>query len=228
MSTYKIGNKVTGVIRAYSSGSIGSVTVKYDNEPYTIINGSSVELKFRDKEVSSTSIFKQSYYNDSVLEKVNISNVKLTDRIFNLIFAPTEEKMFTKVDTYQSDDKKLYINAPTATIYQVFIYNADQKLVRAFGTLDNLVVDVDEDGEYFVCYQYEGAKSYSLDRPENQYFTLDLIVIGNEEDVSQCMNVHIAKCGLKIDKDMYFNNNSNAVDLTFTVLDTAENYIVLQ
>jgi hypothetical protein len=42
------------------------------------------------------------------------------------------------------------------------------------------------------------------------------------------MNVHIAKCGLKIDKDMYFNNNSNAVDLTFTVLDTADNYIVLQ
>ena len=32
----------------------------------------------------------------------------------------------------------------------------------------------------------------------------------------------------KIDKNMYFNQHSNAVDLIFTVLDTGENYITLE
>ena len=33
---------------------------------------------------------------------------------------------------------------------------------------------------------------------------------------------------LKIDKNMYFNQHSNAVDLIFTVLDTGGNYIALE
>ena len=60
------------------------------------------------------------------------------------------------------------------------------------------------------------------------YFTLDLLVTGNKEDNTSNMNIHIEKCALKIDKNMYFNQHSNAVDLIFTVLDTGKNYIALE
>ena len=53
-------------------------------------------------------------------------------------------------------------------------------------------------------------------------------ITGNEEDSAAKMTIHIDKCGLKIDKNMYFNQRSNTVDLIFTVLDTGENYIALE
>jgi hypothetical protein len=44
------------------------------------------------------------------------------------------------------------------------------------------------------------------------------------------MWIHIDKCGLEIDNRLYFNQRSNAVDLTFKVIadKDAENYITLK
>ena len=33
MNTYKLGNKVTCIIRAYSSGKIGDMVMDYNNQP---------------------------------------------------------------------------------------------------------------------------------------------------------------------------------------------------
>ena len=38
METYKLGNKVNCIFRAYHSGKIGDETIQYDNQPYTIVN----------------------------------------------------------------------------------------------------------------------------------------------------------------------------------------------
>ena len=231
MNTYKLGNKVTGIIRAYSSGKIGDIVMDYDNQPYTIIKSVTANLGFTDIDTTAKSSFTQLAYNNSKLSQVQISDVTLNDKILNLIFLKSETKLVSKVENYISDDNNLiYLNPITDKLYQVFIYNDKGELEDAHSIYDTEepIMVSEPNKDYLICYQYEALKGYSLDKPENMYFTLDLLVTGNKEDNTSNMNIHIEKCALKIDKNMYFNQHSNAVDLIFTVLDTGENYIALE
>ena len=140
-------------------------------------------------------------------------------------------KLVSKVENQVADNNNLIYLTPIANeVYQVFVYNSNGELDKAIGThnTDEPIVVSEPNKDYLICYQYEALKGYSLDKPENMYFTLDLLVTGNKEDNTSNMNIHIEKCALKIDKNMYFNQCSNAVDLIFTVLDTGENYIALE
>lgn len=230
MSDYKIGNKVTGIIRAYTSGEIGSVTMTYNNQPYTIIKAADASATFTDIDTKPRSTFTDLVYNNSKLSTIEISDVVLNDKILNLIFNKSEEKLISRVENIDSSDGILYLSIPNDEIYQVFIYNAAQELVNAFGTLtkDQYAIAVPEDGNYIVCYQYEGEIAYSLDRAPNQYYTLDLIITSNINNTTQTMNLHVHKCGLKINKNLYFDQRSNSVDLTFTVIDTGKDYITVK
>ena len=231
MSTYKLGNKITGIIRAYSSGKIGDMVMDYNNQPYTIVKSVNANLSFVDIDVNAKSSFNQLAYNNSKLSQIQINDVTLNDKILNLIFLKSETKLVSKVENQVADDNNLIYLSPIANeVYQVFVYNSNGELDKAIGThnTDEPIVVSEPNKDYLICYQYEALKGYSLDKPENMYFTLDLLVIGNKEDNTSNMNIHIEKCALKIDKNMYFNQHSNAVDLTFTVLDTSENYIALE
>lgn len=231
MNTYKLGNKVTGIIRAYNRGTIGNMTMDYGNQPYTIVKSIEAELTFADLNATVKSRFNEMAYNDSKLSQIKISDVPLNDKILNLIFSKSETKLVSKAENYVSDsDKNIYINTSTEEIYQVFIYNKSGALEAAYGTLqiaDPIQVSTAQE-DYLICYQYEGSTAFSLDKPENQYFTLDLMVTGNKEDNTSNMTIHIEKCGLRVDKTMYFNQRSNAVDLIFTVIDTGKDYITLE
>lgn len=231
MNTYKLGNKVTCIIRAYSSGKIGDVVMDYNNQPYTIVKSATANLGFTDINTTAKSSFTQLAYNNSKLSQVQISDVTLNDKILNLIFLKSEVKLVSKVENQVADDNNLiYLTPIVNEVYQVFIYNSNGELDKAIGThnTDEPIIVSEPNKDYLVCYQYEANKGYSLDKPENIYFTLDLLVTGNKEDNTSDMNIHIEKCALKIDKNMYFNQRSNAVDLIFTVLDTGENYITLE
>ena len=231
MSTYKLGNKITGIIRAYSSGKIGDMVMDYNNQPYTIVKSVNANLSFVDIDVNAKSSFNQLAYNNSKLSQIQINDVTLNDKILNLIFLKSEVKLVSKVENQVADDNNLIYLTPIANeVYQVFVYNSNGELDKAIGmqNTDEPIVVSEPNKDYLICYQYEALKGYSLDKPENMYFTLDLLVIGNKEDNTSNMNIHIEKCALKIDKNMYFNQHSNAVDLTFTVLDTGENYIALE
>ena len=231
MSTYKLGNKITGIIRAYSSGKIGDMVMDYNNQPYTIVKSVNANLSFVDIDVNAKSSFNQLAYNNSKLSQIQINDVTLNDKILNLIFLKSEAKLVSKVENQVADDNNLIYLTPIANeVYQVFVYNSNGELDKAIGmqNTDEPIVVSEPNKDYLICYQYEALKGYSLDKPENMYFTLDLLVIGNKEDNTSNMNIHIEKCALKIDKNMYFNQHSNAVDLTFTVLDTSENYIALE
>ena len=231
MNTYKLGNKVTCIIRAYSSGKIGDVVMDYNNQPYKIVKSATANLGFKDIDTTAKSSFTQLAYNNSKLSQVQISDVTLNDKILNLIFLKSEVKLVSKVENQVADDNNLIYLTPIANeVYQVFIYNSKGELDKAIGThnTDEPIIVSKPNKDYLVCYQYEANKGYSLDKPENMYFTLDLLVTGNKEDNTSDMNIHVEKCALKIDKNMYFNQHSNAVDLIFTVLDTGENYIALE
>ena len=77
-------------------------------------------------------------------------------------------------------------------------------------------------------YSAIGGLSHNISKTENLYLTLDLIITGNADDELNASYIHINKCAIFVDKNMYFNNSLNAVDLKFKVINDGESYITLE
>lgn len=233
MATYKIGNKVTGIIRSFCSGKLGETIMQYDNQPYAFLKDIDVSLTFSEQDKSNNQGAKNLLeYNFDTLQLVSINNVKLTDRILSLVYKENKEgPLFSKREQYTSDNEgKIYLNLPSGSIYQVFVYDDEGVLESAFGEYTSSTLTVNKiNSNYSIYYSYEGEKSFFLEKPENFYVTIDFEALGNENDGTQDMCIHIAKCVLKVNKNMYFtSNNSNAIDLTAQVIYTGDDYITLK
>ena len=228
MKTYKLGNKTKCIIRSFSAGRIGEQEMQYDNQPYTVLKDVEASLTFIDKNISSKSTFVDLSYNIDSLQEINISNVELNDKILNLIFSKNEDKLCSTMINCVAENNKIYITSPTDEIYQVFIYDVDGNLEQAYGVLNNMEVAVQRNEDYLVFFTYVGEKSFKINRSESLYLTLDLILEGNADDEINTSFIHINKCALKVNKNMYFNRSLNAVDLKFVVIDDNESYITLE
>ena len=228
MKTYKLGNKTKCIIRSFSAGRIGEQEIKYDNQPYTVLKDVEASLTFTDKNISSKSTFVDLSYNIDNLQEINISNVELNDKILNLIFSKNEDKLCSTMINCVAENNKIYITSPTDEIYQVFIYDVDGNLEQAYGVLNNMEVAVQRNEDYLVFFTYVGEKSFKINRSESLYLTLDLILEGNANDEINTSFIHINKCALKVNKNMYFNRSLNAIDLKFVVIDDNESYITLE
>ena len=228
MKTYKLGNKTKCIIRSFSAGRIGEQEMKYDNQPYTVLKDVEASLTFVDKNISSKTTFVDLSYNIDSLQEINISNVELNDKILNLIFSKNEDKLCSTMINCVAENNKIYITSPTDEIYQVFIYDIDGNLEKAYGVLNNMEVEVQRNEDYLVFFTYVGEKSFKINRSESLYLTLDLILEGNADDEINTSFIHINKCALKVNKNMYFNRSLNAVDLKFIVIDDNESYITLE
>ena len=228
MKTYKLGNKTKCIIRSFSAGRIGEQEMQYDNQPYTVLKDVEASLTFVDKNISSKSTFVDLSYNIDSLQEINISNVELNDKILNLIFSKNEDKLCSTMINCVAENNKIYITSPTDEIYQVFIYDVDGNLEQAYGVLNNMEVEVKRNEDYLVFFTYLGEKSFKINRSESLYLTLDLILEGNADDEINTSFIHINKCALKVNKNMYFNRSLNAVDLKFVVIDDNESYITLE
>ena len=230
MATYKIGNKVNGIIRSFGSGTLGKMNMIYDNQPYTILRDVSATVIFagvnKDSSVANKNFLQ---YNTDTVSEIRLSNVPLTEKILDLIYQDNEDKLYSKQENYQSDEEgNIYLNI-TDEIYQVFIYDDEGKLESAYGTFSDTVLHVNKvESDYSIYYSYLGEKSYYLDKPDNFYIKLDLEILGNEDDDTQDMCLHIEKAAIKVDKNMYFNNYSNAIDLTIIVIYTGKNYLTIK
>ena len=228
MKTYKLGNKTKCIIRSFSAGRIGEQEMQYDNQPYTVLKDVEASLTFVDKNISSKTTFVDLSYNIDSLQEINISNVELNDKILNLIFSKNEDKLCSTMINCVAENNKIYITSPTDEIYQVFIYDIDGNLEKAYGVLNNMEVEVQRNEDYLVFFTYVGEKSFKINRSESLYLTLDLILEGNADDEINTSFIHINKCALKVNKNMYFNRSLNAVDLKFVVIDDNESYITLE
>ena len=212
MKTYKLGNKTKCIIRSFSAGRIGEQEIKYDNQPYTVLKDIEASLTFIDKNISSKSTFVDLSYNIDSLQEINFSNVELNDKILNLIFSKNEDKLCSTMINCVAENNKIYITSPTDEIYQVFIYDVDGNLEQAYGVLNNMEVEVKRNEDYLVFFTYVGEKSFKINRSESLYLTLDLILEGNADDEINTSFIHVNKCALKVNKNMYFNRSLNAVD----------------
>lgn len=192
METYKIGNKVTAIIRAYSAGKIGDDLMVYDNQPYTILHGVSADLRFRD--VSKTgrdAVQKVLYHNMNVLDSITVSNIELTSKIMNLIFPKSESKLAHVAENYDSDEEnRIYLNY-SGQVYQVFVYNQEGELEQdsCLGTYDanNPIVVQNPNSNYLIVYSYEKEVAYNLNNYNNVYLTVDLQITGNTDDEHSIM-----------------------------------------
>lgn len=263
MKTYKLGNKIKCIVRAYSKGKIGKFDIEFDNQPYTILKDVEASLTFTEKTRDSKSVFTDLAYTAENLQEVAISNVELNDKVLNMIFSPKEEIFWS-----DSDDRivikdhcfQLNSSLQADKLYQVFVYNIKGELLAATGTTDfsNGIINLETFDEYhrerhlgleevgLCCYSYISSNAFKFRREEdtenskeNRYFILDLILEGNteenEEDSPINSFIHIGKCAIRVNKNMYFNRTLNAVDLKFIVVDDNmdkdndnESYIILE
>ena len=237
METYKLGNEIKCIIRSYAAGPIGNTVALYDNQPYTILKDVSATIRFKDQNSNIGKGVKNLLsYNTNAIEDIQISNVLLTDKIINLIFDQVESKLCTVAENFESDNNgNVFISCPQDIIYNVFTYNenGDLETDSSFFSFDlsqsNFKVQ-EPNAPYMIVYSYEGQNAVSLTAPNHLYVTLDLELVSNIDNETSKMFIHLDKCGIKADKNLYFNQNINSVDLTFTVIDngTTNNYIVLK
>lgn len=229
MKTYKLGNKVDCIIRSFSSGKIGDMQFQYGNQPYTILKDVNASLNFQKDNINNSARYNVLSFNAENLKEVVLYDVEINDKILKLIFPKEEEKLASVfVNCFPSEDGYIYLNFPTEEVYQVFIYDVNGNLEKAFGTLSDRKIKVNLDEDYLVFYSYPTNNNYNFKRDENLYLTLDMIVTGNTDDSLSKSYIHINKCAVQIDKNLSFNNTSNNVDLRFIVLEDGENYISLE
>lgn len=245
MKTYKLGNKIKCIIRSFSSGKIGEQDVPYANQPYTVLKDVEASLLFGNRETNAKSITRELSHNIEFLQEITISNVTLNDKILNLIFLKNEEKLCSTVENCTLKNKKLYLSKNLSEIYQVFIYNCNGELLAATGEYDasngSISLDdslefyepekhtaVEEDVLVFYTYKQLDGVGFNLEQNIYQYLTLDFILEGNVDDESRNSYIHINKCSLRVDKNMYFNRTLNAVDLKFTIINDGESYMTLE
>lgn len=240
MNVYKLGNKVKCIIRSFSSGKIGTIDMQYANQPYTVLSDVEANLSFRTKNRDLSAIRSELNYSIDYADVLKISNVKLSDRILNLIFSSFQDSLCHISENYTGYNGQFYLPFPKGLdeIYQLFIYNADGKLVKAEGTCKNNKIIIPEDlnkeaCDYLVFYSYPG-KGYNLQKNDNFYLSLDLEIQGNQgdsqsnTDITSTYWVHLNKCALEIDKNLYFRGSINTIDLTFKILHSNEDYITIE
>jgi hypothetical protein len=257
MKTYKLGNKIKCIVRAYSKGKIGKFDIEFDNQPYTILKDVEASLTFTEKIRDSKSIFTDLAYTTENLQEVTLSNVELNDKVLNMIFSEKKHGAVSKHESLTMTEGIVYLKEfNDGEIAQVFIYNIDGELLAAAGSVQvqNGIVDcrsfecyhptkhksLTEEIIIFYCYEKDCFKFKREDKnDENRYFILDLILEGNteeyEEDTPTNSFIHIGKCAVRVNKNMYFNRTLNAVDLKFIVVDNVidndrdnESYIILE
>lgn len=228
MKTYKLGNKVNCILRSVAAGKIGDQEMTYANQPYTVIKDVEASLTFKDINSSQSSDFNKIAFSKDALSEVRVSNVELNDKILNLIFSSAgDTNVISTMQNCEAEDGKIYITTSEPEIYQVFIYNSDGQLEKAYGILTEKEIKVERNDNYLVFFSYLADKSYQLSRKQDMYLYLDLIIEGNSEDSYARSMVHVDKCSLIIDKNLYFNRQINAVDLRFVVVGN-DSYITLE
>lgn len=233
METYKMGNRVTAIIRAWCAGQIGDYTLTYKNEPFLILPEVEVRLGYKNK-VSEANAAQNTLlsYNADAISEVSISNIPISDKILSLIYSKNEEKLCNVVENCFSDEEnKVYLSSPQTTIYQVFIFS-EGHMIQAYGELDITegITLPNSNTSYTICYSYEGQVSVCLDRPENYYVTIDFEITGNVGNTTSHMWIHLDKCNPIATKQLNFGDKTNTINLNFRVINDnfTNNYITLK
>ena len=228
---YKIGNKVDVIVRSYNSGDMGSMTMQYKNQPYTILRDITATITFFNRDVSAEQgeDILLAFNHDNV-SRINLSDVPLNDKLLDLLYEENEDALCSEQEYVTTDENgQFFISWPTDVVYQVFMYDDQGVLEQAFGTCDDTMFTMlKPNTQYSIYYSFKGTKSFLLRKKENMYVTLDLIITGNIEDETSDMCIHIEKCALSADKALFLRDEINTISLTARVIRGGNNYITIK
>jgi hypothetical protein len=146
-----------------------------------------------------------------------------------LLYENTNEGLCTEYQNCTSDEEgQIYLNKVKNIYYQIFIFSEGGVLESSYGMLTDSVIKVkDPNANYLVVYSFLGENSFSIHPIDNIYFNIDIITKSNIDDTTAPTYYHFEKCALQITKDMYFNNDSNSIDLRFKLTDLINSSITL-
>lgn len=181
MNNFQIGNKVKCIIRAYNSGEIGDTLIQYDNQPYTVLTDARVNFQFKKQNSNASATVRKLGYSTDFIDTILFNDVELNDKILNLICPKSEQKLISTMQNCDSDDDGyVFLALPTDKVYQVFIYDIDGQLEKAYDYLTSGQIQVkNRTSNYLIFYSYYDGTSFALDLRKNLYLTLDFEVLGN-------------------------------------------------
>lgn len=172
METYKLGNKVNGIIRAFAPCDIGDYNLQYDNQPYTIIKSATANLRFKDLQRDGRIQEGRALaFSQSFVDSVQLSDIEVTEKILNLIFSKSEPNLAHKIENIDSDDNNRIYLSLNETVYQVFVYDDEGRLDQAFGTFsgEQPIIVSKPNANYVVVYSYLSEYTLNLNSPNNLY-----------------------------------------------------------
>lgn len=227
METYKLGNKVKAILRAHSPGWIGNTEIFCSMQPYTILETTEATVLFRDTVSTAKTTQSLLKYDVDFVDSIELSNVKLTDKILNLIFRQDDQPL--KTISMNQNSRGHILPLPSDIVcYQLFVFDDEGQLVYAADEAkDSIEVDK-PDSNYLLVFLSDAEKGYYLSRQQNITLTLDLEVIGNEDDTTNHFWLHFEKCSLGINKNLYFNGSVNSIDLRLQILKSDNDYITIK
>lgn len=248
-TTYKLGNKITCII---SSDVLSTTDFFAKQQPYTIVSNIEATLNFNDYVTDLAARHEVLNYHESILESITLSNVPITNKIVDYAFrqhmANKEgEKVFiTKMaQCAVSNTNEVLLTLPSTVtdLYYVFVYDAldTSKLLYHADHIQNYNLNTNpirlttKVSDVLVIYRQVTDAFYPLCSTTDGYVSLDLLLVGNENEATNASTIHINKCVLQPINALSFNATLNTVDLTFTVINdkynrdltTRDNYIVL-
>ena len=248
-TTYKLGNKITCII---SSDVLSTTDFFAKQQPYTIVSNIEATLNFNDYVTDLAARHEVLNYHESVLESITLSNVPITNKIVDYAFRQhmaikEKEKVFiTKIaQCAVSNTNEVLLTLPLTVndLYYVFVYDAldTSKLLYHADHIQNYNLNTNpirlttKVSDVLVIYRQLTDAFYPLCSTTDGYVSLDLLLVGNENEATNASTIHINKCVLQPVNALSFNTTLNTVDLTFTVINdkynrdltTRDNYIVL-
>lgn len=227
METYKLGNRVKAILRAHSPGWVGNTEIFYSMQPYTILETTEATVLFRDTVSTAKTTQSLLKYDVDFVDSIELSNVKLTDKILNLIFRQDDQPLKT-ISINQNSSGHILPLPSDIVCYQLFVFDDEGQLVYAVDEAkDSIEVDK-PDSNYLLVFLSDAEKGYYLSRQQNITLALDLEVIGNEDDTTNHFWLHFDKCSLGINKNLYFNGSVNSIDLRLQILKSDNDYITIK
>lgn len=230
---FKFGGKVSVLIRAFKSQTIGEFKLA-DNEPFLKIDNIAVTFKYGKIDATATS-GRQIHLNNNeeVLTGITLQGIPLNSRTSALIYTTlTGQQLTSGFEAVECENKTIVLQRDNVS--DVFVYNSNRELVLNLTTAGKIITD-DKlvDNEYTVFYNYaaESTPAYALNSPAISYLTIELFAKGNLDDNTSKAYLKLLRCKLNSSakNTITYENTVNTINLEFDVIDgkTSDNYLII-
>lgn len=230
---FKFGGKVSALIRAYKSQTIGEFHLA-ENEPFLKIDNIAVNFSYSKIDATATSGREVHLnHNGEVLTGITLQGIPLNSRTNALIYTTLKNQQLTSgFEVVECENNTIVLNKNNVS--DLFVYNANKELVLSLATAGKIVTNdklVDEEYTVFYNYAAETTPAYALSSPAISYLTIELFAQGNLDDTTSKAYLKLLRCKLNTSakNTINYENTVNTINLEFEVIDGTkpDNYLII-